>query len=589
MNKVLTVVILSFLPFCFLQAQTVIWSEDFNGYANCTTTGANNNTANPANDWTSTFTDCDDAVSCDPGQSFWGVFNGEFRVNDIEGGPCTCGAGGTTENYITTEAIDISAFNNVSINVTARFNGAMETGPLGACDNSGDNIQVTYSLDGGPFTELANNGLLSGSFAPNPAIANEACINGNNLVVRIQAGNKANAEDFYLDDIIVQGFSSTANAGIDDTICPGQNTVLSASGGGTYTWNASPSLSCTNCQSPTASPLTTETFVVNVDQGGCVTSDSVTVIVEDLLDPVNLGNDTTVCGAISILLDATQIGATYVWQDASTNPTFNVTQAGTYSVSVFNNCGSVSDNIIISQGGTSSVNLGADQVLCPGNVMNFNVTDPNALAYLWQDGDTNAVYSTSDPGTYVVTITSPCNTVSDTIELIAPLEITNVLEDINGVCFDDSILVSLEDQYPGVDFLWSNGDTTAYTYIDESGEYYVTINYCGAQYVDSFNVNVLTAEPDAIYLANAFTPNGDELNEYYKVYGVFNHTTSFQANIFNHWGELIYSSSDPDFKWDGTYKEQPAKVGVYYLMIEMEKQCEDQQYVTVGTRITLIR
>ncbi|MEO0896454.1 MAG: T9SS type A sorting domain-containing protein [Bacteroidota bacterium] len=53
---------------------------------------------------------------------------------------------------------------------------------------------------------------------------------------------------------------------------------------------------------------------------------------------LELGADTTLCGS-SLLLDATSPGATYIWQDASTNPTFTVTQSGTYSVaSTFMGC-----------------------------------------------------------------------------------------------------------------------------------------------------------------------------------------------------------------------------------------------------------
>ncbi len=47
-----------------------------------------------------------------------------------------------------------------------------------------------------------------------------------------------------------------------------------------------------------------------------------------------LGNDTSICTGQTFLLDATYLGATYVWQDNSTNPTYPVTQAGTYFVTI---------------------------------------------------------------------------------------------------------------------------------------------------------------------------------------------------------------------------------------------------------------
>lgn len=69
-----------------------------------------------------------------------------------------------------------------------------------------------------------------------------------------------------------------AYAGIDDTICKGASTSLSATGGGTYAWSPAFGLSCTSCANPTASPAYTTTYVVTVtNSSGCTASDNVTV------------------------------------------------------------------------------------------------------------------------------------------------------------------------------------------------------------------------------------------------------------------------------------------------------------------------
>jgi len=67
---------------------------------------------------------------------------------------------------------------------------------------------------------------------------------------------------------------------------------------------------------------------------------------------VNLGNDTTLCNGYSIVLDATQNNATYLWQDNSVNSTYTVTQQGMYWVTVetYKHC-STSDTVIISYTG----------------------------------------------------------------------------------------------------------------------------------------------------------------------------------------------------------------------------------------------
>jgi gliding motility-associated-like protein len=73
----------------------------------------------------------------------------------------------------------------------------------------------------------------------------------------------------------------TANAGIDVTITAGDNTILNGNpSGATYSWSPSSSLSCSTCENPTASPLTTTTYVLTVTQNGCSDTDSVTVFVD---------------------------------------------------------------------------------------------------------------------------------------------------------------------------------------------------------------------------------------------------------------------------------------------------------------------
>lgn len=60
---------------------------------------------------------------------------------------------------------------------------------------------------------------------------------------------------------------------------------------------------------------------------------------------VNLGEDTTLCFGNTLLLNANGLMGDYIWQDESTNPTYEVTTIGEYSVSIENGCAEISDNI----------------------------------------------------------------------------------------------------------------------------------------------------------------------------------------------------------------------------------------------------
>lgn len=71
---------------------------------------------------------------------------------------------------------------------------------------------------------------------------------------------------------------------------------------------------------------------------------------------------------------------------------------------------------------------------------------------------------------------------------------------------------------------------------------------------------------------NAFSPNGDGINDYYNVFNVKS-IVSFNAAIYNRWGQQLYSwgidgIGCEECGWDGTYKGKPVKAGVYYVVID---------------------
>lgn len=78
------------------------------------------------------------------------------------------------------------------------------------------------------------------------------------------------------------------------------------------------------------------------------------------------------------------------------------------------------------------------------------------------------------------------------------------------------------------------------------------------QYIDILPLNV-------VHWPNAFTPNGDGLNEFFLPKGYFIGFRKFQFQIFNRWGQLIFESDDPNKGWDGRYPDsgQFAPAGSY--------------------------
>ncbi|MBE7174192.1 MAG: gliding motility-associated C-terminal domain-containing protein [Williamsia sp.] len=207
----------------------------------------------------------------------------------------------------------------------------------------------------------------------------------------------------------------SAHLGNDTSLCEGQTLLLDATtANATYLWQDGSS-------APTFTVKDSGTYRVAISSSCGIKEDSIHV---QYLSPPHpfLGNDTLFCpidkGAL--LLNAYQLGSSYVWQDGSANPTLVVGTSeanvvNKYWVTVSNQCGRGSDTITVSSSGSKHISLGADTTLCTGSVLYLNAGSGNWTHYLWQDGSTQPAYTVTRPGTYQVTATDTCPTVSNTV------------------------------------------------------------------------------------------------------------------------------------------------------------------------------
>lgn len=66
---------------------------------------------------------------------------------------------------------------------------------------------------------------------------------------------------------------------------------------------------------------------------------------------------------------------------------------------------------------------------------------------------------------------------------------------------------------------------------------------------------------------NAFSPNGDGINDIYKAKEQQN-IAEFHAYIFNRWGQKLYEWTNPDGGWDGTHNGNDVNDGVYFVLVK---------------------
>lgn len=262
-------------------------------------------------------------------------------------------------------------------------------------------------------------------------------------------------------------FNGQLDLGPDTSLCGGASIILENTLPGTPQWSDGSS-------GPTLEVSAPGIYWVNVDTPCGVRSDTIEVSASDELPVADLGNDTLLCPSQTLLLDATFPGATYLWQDGSTAPTFSVSQAGPYSVTVTNACGQAQSEVNVDIAGPIDVELN-DANLCPGESVSFDASSPGA-AYLWQDGSTEAVYTANTPGIYSVTISNACETVELSAEVLGTSDpIPDITLGTDTVlCPGESLLLELD--IPGVSYLWQDGTETNSFTVTSPGTYSVTVS-----------------------------------------------------------------------------------------------------------------
>ena len=71
--------------------------------------------------------------------------------------------------------------------------------------------------------------------------------------------------------------------------------------------------------------------------------------------------------------------------------------------------------------------------------------------------------------------------------------------------------------------------------------------------------------PISMFIPDAFTPNGDGINDLFGVKG--EGLQNFSMRIFNRWGELVFESHNPRQQWDGNYEGKPVQTDTYVYQL----------------------
>lgn len=325
------------------------------------------------------------------------------------------------------------------------------------------------------------------------------------------------------------------NAGADTTVCVGSGVTLQPLTNpetNIFDWSPATGLSSSTIKNPVASPTDTATYYLNFTWGACNRKDTIRVNV--LHKPVaNAGKDTAICYKTTALLKGAASNlsgpVTYAWAPAGMvlNPTAASTTARPDSSQLF----------------TLTVK---DNYGC-----NFSVTDN--------------IFVTMQPPV-------PAHAGND----------TNAIYGVPHQLFSSG----------GVSYLWSPASPLNNPFAQNPLATLTNDTYFNVQVTDvagcigNDGVFIKVYKGPTYYLPNAFSPNGDGLNEKFRPIPVGIKSTEY-FRIYNRYGQLLFESNKWLDGWDGKYLGKPQQTGAYVWLIKGVDK--DGKAVEMKGQVMLIR
>lgn len=393
------------------------------------------------------------------------------------------------------------------------------------------------------------------------------------------------------DSVISQPLPVTATYTVTPTKCTGSSdgciNVTPAGGTGPYTHSWSNGATTANpCN------FAAGTYADTIrDSRGCMHVEANIVMTEPAPVTQTLTPTPILCpgdsnGTITVVPSGGTPGYTYQWAAplSSSSATVSGLAAGSYTVSVTdaNGCTSTG-SATVAPANPMIMAPKVKDVLCTplknGYIFVGVTGGAPAYSYLWSTGNTSDYIAGLDSGLYTITVTdgNGC-TIDSTFHVqIDSSFIVRISPDTVTIDQGETVILS-------VDFIGSG----TLAHMSWSPDSYLSCSDCTTpvaspihttQYTvhavsDSGCVSDATAlitvrSEHQLYVPNAFTPNNDGINDGWEAYGNKKAWRFVEVNVYDRWGERVFSSNDINFSWDGSYNGTMMEPNAYVYVIKV--------------------
>ena len=202
--------------------------------------------------------------------------------------------------------------------------------------------------------------------------------------------------------------------------------------------------------------------------------------------------------------------------------------------------------------------------------MNLTLDAGDFDLYDWNTDQVSQQIKVSTPGLYKVVVTDQYGCPAEDSMRVTLSESPRLeIGSDTTICLRQVIQLGPEDQADIINYSWNTGSAERIIETENEGWYLLTItDKLGCIGKDSVYVTVdPEALPDLIYIPNAFTPNGDNLNDLFP-YSQRVIQPGYYIMIYSRWGEKVFDSRESENgNWDGFYKgvRVPTETFIYYV------------------------
>ncbi len=399
-------------------------------------------------------------------------------------------------------------------------------------------------------------------------------------IYQVEVVNEYGCNSFDYITVVVYPESQLKLSGSGD-ICLGEQMSLNAEGAASYFWSPPTGLSCVTCENPEAAPNSDITYsVIATDIYGCIYSDSVAIVVRQNPEIKTIENITICKGESVNLLTAAISANSFQWSpplyldDATLlSPVAAPTDSITYVVTASNDYGCErTDTVRIDVIEEVKASLLGDNGVCNGQSVELELqveqASSNGYSVKWipanmfsnQNSLTQNITPANDVEITVIVSSKTCR--SDTMSLFIKVhDLPDVYAGQDQHVYAGERVQLHMSSYSSIRaYNWFPSNevdcyycqTTSFI-ADLSTMYVATVfdeNGCRAS--DSVHVKVTENCGDDIFVPNAFSPNGDEVNDKLFI-RTANAITLKDFKVFDRWGNEVYSGQKLNEGWDGNY------------------------------------